>query len=170
MFKFSDFRRPKKGVIMHDYQFLRQQNENNETKKTRYFIHDDRIFENDIEEAKSSKNHILLEKNPFFRLFDVDKVWYGESTQPFSTMAKKQQEQKFICNIAYSDNKDVALRNLNISLMNPLYLRYVFLNDYHPANNDRYTDIDLYNLPDDAGQFSGFNYTRVNHATLTPGD
>lgn len=54
--------------------------------------------------------------------------------------------------------------------MNPLYLRYVFLNDYYTNSDDRYTDIDLYNLPDDAGQFYSFNYTRVNHATLAPGD
>lgn len=81
---------------MHDYQFLRQQNEDKTAKKSRYFIYDDRIFENDIKEAKNNKNHILLEKNPFFKLFDVEKVWYGESTQPFNTMAKKQNEQKFI--------------------------------------------------------------------------
>ena len=60
--------------------------------------------------------------------------------------------------------------NLNISIVDPLYLRYMHVNDYFFNGEDKFSDIDLYNQPDEPGYFPSFNYSRVLHQELKPGD
>ena len=59
---------------------------------------------------------------------------------------------------------------MNISLVHPLYLRYMYLDDFWTDDNARYSDLDLFNGVNGEGKYNNFKYDRVNQSTLSPGD
>ena len=166
-FFFIDFNNMRKNRMKHSYQYLRTQNSNKEEgkKSSRLFIYDDYIFN-----KNESDTNLILDKNPFNGIFKVEKVIYGESIQPFYTLATKKNSQKFICNIGLSEDKEVNMGNLNISLVNPLYLRYMYLMNYRKYDNAKFSELDLFNIEEKNGKFPTFDYGKINHATLQPGD
>mmetsp|Transcript_32778 Transcript_32778/g.29066 ORF Transcript_32778/g.29066 Transcript_32778/m.29066 type:complete len:325 (+) Transcript_32778:146-1120(+) len=165
--KFIDFKNIKKSKMMHNYKYLRTQNDNisEGEKRKRFFIYDEELFSKDVK-AKDDQTNLVREKNPFNGIFNIHKVVYGESVHPFYTLASKKSAQKFICNIG----SEAPVGNLNISIVHPLYLRYMYLTDYMSDDYTRYSDLDLFNPADEGGKFNNFNYDIVNHATLSPGD
>jgi len=95
--KFINFKDLKNHKMMHNYQYLRSQNDNlpEGSKKNRYFIYDDELFSKDVR-AEEEEINLVREKNPFRDIFSINKVIYGESVQPFYTLASKKNAQKFI--------------------------------------------------------------------------
>lgn len=152
---------------MKEYSHLRSAAKESRNRRSKLFIHDDNVLSND---KFTTREGLLLQKDPFGGILQTDRIVFGEAISRFHTMAKKQSAQKMICNIAYANDSSIQLGRLEVSLINPLFLRYVYLNSYKTSSDERYSDLDLYNFDMDSGEFPNFDYRRVLHEELEAGD
>lgn len=159
---------------MNVYKYLRNHTEiNPKSRNHRLFIYDDMVFTkfaDTAEEKQAQAQNILYQKNPFKEVFQPEKIWYGEAVTPFNTMSKKHNAQKMICNIEYGESESVKLGTMGISLLDPLFLRHIYLNSYMTSDAERYSDLDLYNLENGYGKYYTFDYERISQLELAPGD
>ena len=60
--------------------------------------------------------------------------------------------------------------NLDISILHPLFLRYMYINDYYTTFYESWSDIDLYSTKSGYGRFPNFDYERTTQLEIAPGD
>ena len=73
----------------------------------------------------------------------------------------KRKNQNLIWNIGYNEDGSAILGNLTASLVNPLFLRYMFLSEYGTSPSERYSELDLFTKEEDLGKFGDFDYSKV---------
>jgi len=179
-FLFKDFRHLDRGATRFPYKYLREQNEGTEqstnkkssTQSPSYFIYDEQILpeekQNSEKEEEQSNDETTIK--PFDELFKVSSIIYGESLLPFYTKPAEQTVQKIICNIGLNDTKDELVGNLNVSVVNHLFLRYLYLTNRFTDDNSAISELDLFNTDKDYGKSRSFDYSMINQVTLKPGD
>lgn len=168
-FQFISYMRFTSGAMRKDYSFLRTHNKAVNSHYDRHFIYDEQIFSNFVDKT-STRDSFLYRSDPFANLFETERIWYGEAVTPFRTMAKKQKNQSLVWNIGYNEDGSISLGNLTASIVDPLLLRYMFLSNYETSDSERFSELDIFTREEDLGKFTDFDYSKVSHVDLAPGD
>jgi hypothetical protein len=167
-FQYHNYHKFRQGSVMKKYDYFRNHSDSIPMSiKHRMIIYDDVVFTPVYEETTQS---IIEQKNPFRNLFDIDKVVYGEAITPFYTPAIKQNSQKLICNIGTGESDKKKTSNLDVSLLSPLFMRYIFINSYQTNDYERFSDLDLYSTQNGYGKYETFDYERTIQVEIKPGD
>jgi len=167
-FQYHNYHKFRQGSVMKKYDYFRNHSDSIPMSiKHRMIIYDDVVFTPVDEETTQS---IIEQKNPFRNLFDIDKVVYGEAITPFYTPAIKQNSQKLICNIGTGESDKKKTSNLDVSLLSPLFMRYIFINSYQTNDYERFSDLDLYSTQNGYGKYETFDYERTIQVEIKPGD
>ena len=126
--------------------------------------------------ASSNSNLVekLKSKDPFKGILGLTSVWYNKKNDSFKTIPVRSNAQKLICNIAYSHDESHEPGTMNVTLLHPLWLRYVPLHKLYASGYEgtKYSEVeDMYRNESEQHNYNTpFRYNQTVHLELKPYD